>query len=206
MEFKATEKHFTIVQYDDGCLGKVQNCRVFSAGGVGDDPIPLVTDRHPLKGLKKKYLANFLGSVPTHPIRQEMMDIFKNEDMFLVENVYTKKLAIPRFAEITEESCFTLCPRGYGKTSFRLYEAMQLGSVPVYISDEHWLPFTDYLNWDKFCIVIKPEEMKYLPNKLKNLLASGEYKQMAEAAKRAYDEYFCYQSCLKTIKDILEKE
>ena len=37
------------------------------------------------------------------------------------------------------DSLFSLCPRGYGPTSFRLYESIQLGSIPVYIAedDEH---------------------------------------------------------------------
>jgi hypothetical protein len=203
---KNLKKYFTVVQYDDGCLANVENCRVFGSGGVGDDPIPLITDRHKLKGLKKIYFTSFLGSVATHPIRKMMMEIFKDEDMFFVEDVYTKKENIPRFAEITEQSCFTLCPRGYGKTSFRLYEAMQLGSVPVYISDVPWVPFTQFVDWNKFCVIIKPEDMKSLPELLKKLFYSGEYKVMAENAKKAYDEYFCYESTLKWILELLLME
>ena len=49
-------------------------------------------------------------------------------------------------SEITYEdyhihSVFGLAPRGYGPTSFRLYETMQMDAVPIYISDVFWLPF-----------------------------------------------------------------
>jgi hypothetical protein len=203
-----SEKYFTIAQYDDGPLVDMgKNCRIFGAGGVGTDPIPLTTQRHPVTGWKKMHFASFLGSVGTHPIRKAMFDTLKNEDMFIVEDVYTKKENIPRFIEMTEKSCFTLCPRGYGKTSFRLYEAMQLGSLPVYISDVHWLPFTKFVDWSKFCVIVKPEEIKNIPAILKNLFQSGQYKKMIIEAKKAYEEYFCFESCFKwVLKLLLEEE
>ncbi|MBE3122190.1 MAG: exostosin family protein [Thermoplasmata archaeon] len=201
------DKYFTIAQYDDGPLVEMgKNCRIFGAGGIGTDPIPLTTERHKEHGFRKEILASFLGSEGTHPIRKQMFDALKKEDLFIVEDVYTKRDNTPHFAEVTEKSCFTLCPRGYGKTSFRLYEAMQLGSVPVYISDVHWLPYTQFVNWNKFCVLVKPEEIKDLSKRLRVLYASGEYKVMAEAAKKVYEEYFCFESMFKWILKILQDE
>lgn len=34
---------------------------------------------------------------------------------------------------VIERSNFTLAPRGHGSSSFRMYEALQLGSIPIYI-------------------------------------------------------------------------
>ena len=45
-----------------------------------------------------------------------------------------------KFKQLISESYFSL-PRGYGPTSFRLYESIKSGTVPVYISDEHFLPY-----------------------------------------------------------------
>lgn len=203
---KSVTKYFTVVQYDDGILAPIGNCRVFAAGGVGTDPIPLTTERHKVSGFKKEILCSFLGSVGTHPIRKQMVEVLKDKDLFMVADVYTKKENTMRFVEITEKSCFTLCPRGYGKTSFRLYEAMQLGSVPVYISDIHWLPYTKFVDWKKFCLVIKPEEIKDLPKRLGSLVSSGEHRVMAAEAKRVYEEYFSFESMFKWILKILEEE
>ena len=199
-------KFFTVVQYDDGNLAPVRGCRVFGAGGIGDDPIPLVTDRHQVKALKKIYLASFLGSIGTHPIRKQMADALSGKDMFMVENVETKRENMPRFTDVTEQSCFTLCPRGYGKTSFRLYEAMQLGSVPVYISDDHWLPFQKYVDWEEFCVIIKEKDIERIPEILMDRFNTGRYKSMAIAAKGVYDQHFCYEATLKNIMKLLLEE
>ena len=36
------------------------------------------------------------------------------------------------FKQIMSKSYFSICPRGYVSTSFRLYESIQAGIVPVY--------------------------------------------------------------------------
>ena len=207
-------EYFTIVQYDDGILASrdelyFKNLRVFGAGGYGTDPIPLTSDKHPVSGRKwKAYLASFLGSVGTHPMRRVMFDKFKDADGFLVEDVYTRydTALLDRYRRMTEESYFVLCPRGYGKTSYRMYEAMQLGAVPVYISDVHWLPFTQYLDWSKFAVIVKWEEMDALPGMLRQIIDSGKYQEMRKNAIDAYNNYFEYTACFKTIKRILEDE
>jgi Exostosin family len=42
-----------------------------------------------------------------------------------------------RSFELIERSTFTLAPRGSGSGSFRMYEALQLGSIPIFIWGEH---------------------------------------------------------------------
>lgn len=43
---------------------------------------------------------------------------------------------------LMHESALVLAPRGFGPTSFRLFEALQMGRVPVYLwQDVEWLPY-----------------------------------------------------------------
>jgi hypothetical protein len=49
-------------------------------------------------------------------------------------------------------SIFALCPRGYGKSSFRIMEAIHFGAIPVYISDEFVTPYHSPFN--SFCIQV----------------------------------------------------
>ena len=41
-------------------------------------------------------------------------------------------------------------PRGYGPTSFRLYESIEMQSIPIYISDEFILPYSNIIDWENF--------------------------------------------------------
>lgn len=207
--------YWTITQYSDGVLGynkffPLKNWRIFGAGGCGTDAIPLTCDRHPFRGGEKKILCSFLGSLNTHGIRYIMNDVLNGIPGFHIEEVNTRtsdyQPLYKKFLGITEKSYFVLCPRGYGSTSFRLYEAMQLGCVPVYVSDEHWLPFQQYVDWRGFAVVIRPDEIRGLPDMLKAIMDSGKYADMRKTAIETYEKYFTYEGCFRTIKRMLEDE
>ena len=41
-------------------------------------------------------------------------------------------------------SKLSLCPRGFGRSSYHLAETVQMGRVPVYVydgADDHWVPY-----------------------------------------------------------------
>ena len=145
-----SKKYFTITQYDDGPLVdfKDLDIKVFgSGGGRIDVPIPLVCMKHPgvteyVPPSERKYIASFIGSI-THPIRQKMLDYLYTLSIERRKRYYisTEHHDISRYCEIMSQSTFALCPRGYGKTSFRICEAIQYKTIPVYISDEFIYPF-----------------------------------------------------------------
>jgi hypothetical protein len=74
------------------------------------------------------------------------------------------------YKNIISRSIFTLAPRGFGYTSFRLFEAILGGSIPIYIWDEQIiLPYSDELDWNEFCIIINSNDISNLPNVLKTV-------------------------------------
>ena len=135
-----SKSFYTIVQFDDGILNDIDHLdlKIFSMGGGRVDyPIPLLCTPHrPQKGVKQDLIANFIGR-ETHPIRKRIMGL-QDKAGFYVSNTPHN---LSEYTWYIARSRFTLAPRGYGPTSFRLCEAIQAGSVPVYISDKHILPY-----------------------------------------------------------------
>ena len=50
---------------------------------------------------------------------------------------------------------FTLCIRGRGNFSVRLYETLAVGRIPVIIDTDCVFPLENKINWKKHCIIIK---------------------------------------------------
>lgn len=133
-------KYYTICQYDDGILNDLSklDIKVF---GMSGQPInytlPLLCMPHiykfPKDG-KRPIFANFIGR-NTHQIRNDIFNI-QNTDCYISSNSH----GLDKYCEILSQSVFTLCPRGYGYSSFRIQEALQYGSIPVYISDKFLIP------------------------------------------------------------------
>jgi hypothetical protein len=137
-----TKKYFTICQYDDGCLVdfKDLDIKIFGmSGGRIDYPIPLLCMPHKYEfpGIKKDIFCSFVGG-DTHPIRKELVKQFTGKQGCYVT---MKKHSLKDYCNILARSIFALCPRGYGKSSFRIAEAIQYGAIPVYISDEFVKPY-----------------------------------------------------------------
>jgi hypothetical protein len=91
-----------------------------------------------------------------------------------------------RFAENLARSRFVLCPRGVGTSTYRLFEAMEVGRVPVILSDA-WVP-PDGPDWERFAIRLPERAVGELPAIL------GRYTdraaEMGRAARAAWEEWF----------------
>jgi len=198
----SNNKYFSVVQYAGGPLIEKDNVVFFGAGGFFNTKlyedssyidIPLISDSHNIREFKKnkKYLASYQGR-RTHPIRDDIVEIFSKKNNFYVRNLKTMDISYIdsiRFKRIMRNSLFSLCPRGYGPTSFRLYESIQLGSIPVYIAeeDEHILPYPELIDWEKLCVIEKKQNIKNLEAKLLSIFEKNEHHE-----KLKYGEY-----CLK---------
>lgn len=174
------DKTFTICQYDDGPLANLGSTILFLASRKGKKgiDIPLLRNRHkiPLLKPRKKYLASFAGRLNNHPIRQQMAKAVKDRtDIFIRDGDSGQKF----FLDQTLQSWCALCPRGYGGSSFRFYEAMQLGVVPFLIGDIDTRPFKKFINWQSASIFTDKADT------ISSQLATISKKQLWEMGRRA---------------------
>ena len=191
-------EYFTVSTHDDAPQGNFPvNTKHFYAGGnstIGTDAIPLVCS--PLKydnDPQKLVFCSFVGSA-TNQLRNNLLQHFHNKDGYVVNAFHWRPdVTLDQqelFLECTARSRFAFCPRGYGATSYRLYEAMQLGAVPIYYSDKHLLPWSEDLNWNDFCIVVSAAtNFDDLDSYLKNMKES-EVRKMQDKIREVYPLYF----------------
>ena len=99
-----------------------------------------------------------------------------------------------KYKEILNRSIFTLAPRGYGYTSFRIYEAIQANSIPVYIwHDKMVLPFSDILDWNDFSVIINSKDISKLPEILDGIDITEKQRNLQKVKKQfTFDETFKY--------------
>uniref|UniRef100_A0A6C0JR50 Exostosin GT47 domain-containing protein n=1 Tax=viral metagenome TaxID=1070528 RepID=A0A6C0JR50_9ZZZZ len=185
-----SKRYFTVVQCAFGIFVKNFNLNitVFSAGGgglnIGRDDNILEKNYYGLKrsiffgnkgnydlpllclplferiNIEKTIYCSFMGRYDTHKCRIDMKNLLINNEKFL----FYDSVNYEEYKIIINKSIFTLAPRGFGYTSFRLFEAILGGSIPIYIwEDKKILPYSDELNWEEFCIIINANELINLP-------------------------------------------
>ena len=90
------------------------------------------------------------------------------------------------YADLMTASKFVLCPKGSGTASFRLFEAMRAGRVPVILSDK-WVPPVGP-SWDDFSIRIAQKDVDKIPEILEREEANWEKKD--RLARQTWEDYF----------------
>ena len=175
---------FTVCQWDDLFMEgrKPANLTVFSVGNTFNVPLPLIVEdrlytlqrqtRIPFE--QKTLLCSFIGST-THSVRHRVVSAFQNVPRTVMCQRASWNIEVPAdhirdFIETTQKSKFGLAPRGYGPSSFRFFEIMEMGVIPVYIHDgENALPYQEYLDYSRFSIVVHVNDIAELPGRLESI-------------------------------------
>jgi hypothetical protein len=200
------KKYYTIVQYDDGILNDISklDIKVIACSVPGDFNIPLLCTPHKFNftpsAFKKDIYATFIGSL-THPIRARIIDELEFKDGYYVT---TKHHDLREYCKIMARSKYVLCPRGYGLSSFRIQEAIQMNAIPVYISDEFIFPY------DKVSL-IQAIEFKELEVRQISEIISSEIDPRYESLKEYYSSseiknLYTYAGCKNEILNYLRNE
>jgi len=111
-----------------------------------------------------------------------------------------------QFIWSTLQSKFCLAPRGYGRSSFRFFEAMLLDTIPVYFWDDiEWLPYKDKLDYSTFSISIHSSD---IPNTISILKSISEekYNNMLDELKKVRRYFMLEGMCEYIIEYLISKE
>jgi hypothetical protein len=116
---------------------------------------------------------------------------------FWAPEVGSKIKARKQYYENLLKNRYALCVRGSGNFSFRFYEALCFGRIPILIDTDISLPFSHIIDWDKHIICIKESEISALPELIKT-----DNRDMFENRK-LWEEYFSIEGYTKNfIKEI----
>lgn len=168
--FPVNTRFFTVVQHDDGPQLHMPFYMTIYGACSGNVPLPLIYQDKSNRlaqcpKIKKDLLASFVGTYTTHKLRGAMYDVFskKADCICHVKDVWSAHVPendAALFIDLTLRSKFCLAPRGYGRSSFRFFEAILLDTIPVYFwDDEEWLPYKEVLDYSLFSVSISQNNM-----------------------------------------------
>ena len=127
--------------------------------------------------------------------------LFKETGSIYVMDDKNKHKNIEKFLLELSRCKFSFTPRGTGSNSFRLYESLMVGTVPI-STDVIEYPFENEVDWDTFTIRGKMEEIQGLIDKSKVI----DYQEFRDKGTRFFDEFVRMDSLYKKINDFLCQE
>jgi hypothetical protein len=180
----------------DRCRSAGYIARIARNDSIRYDPVPRT----------RRYLYSFFGEANSavrssllrgsHPhgfvrdttgTRLWQMEPGPKRDLFTVE-----------YAQAILDSQFVLCPAGFGPATYRLFEAMEMGRVPVILSDE-WVP-PQGPRWDEFSVRIRECRVGEIAAILRNY--SDRHEIMGRLARRAWEQWFAKPVCFHRLIEL----
>lgn len=155
---------------------------------------------------KKEYDAIFIGQA-RYAGRQKLkiykndkrVKLFESSSIFNIKSVQDRVNIMKEFCRKVSKAKFSFCPRGMGTSSFRLYQSMMVGAVPIEYGQPE-LPFKEDIDWSNTIYKIHNTN-EYTPE-LIDKLNSLDYEKMRNNCIKYWDQYLNMQ---KTDLYIIEK-
>jgi len=150
-----------------------------------------------LRSIEKEYDYLFIGQC--HYMGREIFRNLNVQNYYFRENSKgifhmnseQKRIELIKFLKEIAKSKFVFCPRGVGSSSFRLYQTMMVGSVPIETGMNDY-PFDSEVDWETFCISGNLRDIRLLIQKSKQI----NFENYRENGMQFWDK-FCRHDELK---------
>lgn len=96
------------------------------------------------------------------------------------------------FVQNLEESDYVLCVRGTGNYSYRLYETLSCGRIPIFINTDSVLPYDFCVDWKQFCVWVEKEDVSHIAEIVADFhsrLSPAEFVALQRECRRFWEEW-----------------
>lgn len=150
-----------------------------------------------------------------HFFRKKSLSSIKNNTDIVCDFIVRKsfwarevdeKIAINDFNENLKNNIFSFTSRGSGNFSYRFYQILSMGRIPVLLDTDCVLPFIDEINYNEHCVIVNSDKIEELPNYIVdfyNQKTKNELYQIQKNNRELYVNYFSPSGFIKKIKNIL---
>jgi hypothetical protein len=88
-------------------------------------------------------------------------------DLHATRDLERERAVYHEFLDNVVGTDYTLCARGAGNFSYRFYETLAAGRIPLMIDTDCVLPFADEIDWARHCCIVPERELKNIGAHLK---------------------------------------
>jgi len=144
----------------------------------------------------KKPVVSFCGAI-THPDRKKVIKSITGcvgvNSSFVVRDSFWggrphDNILRNEYKDNMLQSDMVLCVRGAGNFSYRLYECLSMGRVPVIIDTDISLPCSDVIDWSRFIVTDVNNVCSDIINFWANM-SNDDYINLQQYSRYVYDEY-----------------
>jgi len=103
---------------------------------------------------------------------------------------------------------YTLCMRGYGNWSYRFYQTLACGRIPVFVDTECVLPDIGSADWKEYCVWINSTDIRNAGDiiaRFHSAMAAGEFSDLQSACRKLWEEHLTLQGFIPKLFQTIKK-
>ena len=96
------------------------------------------------------------------------------------------------FVQNMVESDYVLCARGKGNFSYRLYETLSCGRIPVFIDTDCVLPYDRWIDWKQYCVWIDEKDLPAVARRVAEFhsaLSPQDFQNLQIACRKLWEDW-----------------
>ena len=100
---------------------------------------------------------------------------------------------------------YTVCVRGSGNFSVRLYETLSLGRIPLLIDTDCVLPFEDHIDWDALCVRVPADQLQHAGDILlehHRAIGPDEFVDRQRRCRATWEEWLSLDGCWSHVREL----
>lgn len=156
----------------------------------------------------RKLLMNREQTIPPyftgHVLRSQALSILSKSPLIKTNFVERKSAGLISATDLTQlkairaefvqnmvESDYIFCCRGSGNYSFRFYETLGCGRIPVFVDTDCVLPYDFEIDWKKYCVWINESELPLIAEKIADFhenLSANEFIELQHECRRIWEQ------------------
>ncbi len=129
-------------------------------------------------------------------------NFISKHQFYFAETTTNKEALQKQFYQNLYDCPYGLCVRGIGNFSFRLFEIMAMGRIPVFVNTDCNLPFPDKIQWKKNMVWIEEYEVKSIVEKViefHNKLNPQSFLQLQKDNRKIWEDYLSFSGYFNTM-------
>ena len=169
---------------------------------------------HLLKRLSGRYRAGYGTRIRGRAVRSLVGSSGVDTEFIIRNGFWAKGLddkvqARTEYAENMLSSPYGLVVRGAGNFSYRLYELMSAGRIPVFVDTDCVLPFEDQIDWDSFVLRVPVSDISRIDEVLLDFhykISSSDFIERQRLSRLCYEEWIRPEAFFRQLRGLLEHQ
>jgi hypothetical protein len=112
-----------------------------------------------------------------------------------------KSVAVNEFNQNLLNNLYNVCVRGAGNFTYRFFETLSVGRIPIFIDTDTPLPFENIIDYKKHCVIVNYKQLPMVEDLIEEFENNNNLEEVQFSNYKLYNEFLSPKGFINKIND-----